>query len=456
MTEPAPVTSLRLRPRDRDAIISSLRAGVVPRRGFAHIQVGRADEVTAIGRDLDRVADGGSMVRFVIGDYGAGKTFFLNLAASIAAEKKLVTAAADLTPDRRLHATGGQSRGLYAELMRNLSTRSTPDGGALSGVVDKFVTTAQSKARSQGVSVESVIAGRLQDLSQMVGGYDFAQVIGQYWAGYDSGNDQLMADAIRWLRGEFTTKTDARIALGVRTIVNDSNVYDTLKLMARFVRLAGFAGLIVCFDEMVNLYKLANTVARNGNYEQVLRIVNDCLQGQAAGLGVLFGGTPELLMDTRRGLYSYDALRSRLAENSFAVGGLADYTGPVLRLANLTPEDMYVLLDKLRHVYASGDAAHYLVPDEALSAFMEHCAHRIGDGYFRTPRTTVKEFLNLLAVLEQNPGADWRTLLGQIELATETNPDLEPLPEDAAPALAPVTALRPGRDTDDELSTFRL
>ena len=456
MTEHAPVTPLRLRPRDRDAIISSLRAGVVPRRGFAHIQVGRADEVTAIGRDLDRVADGGSMVRFVIGDYGAGKTFFLNLAASMAAEKKLVTAAADLTPDRRLHATGGQSRGLYAELMRNLATRSIPDGGALPGVVDRFVTTAQSDAHDHGVSVGSVISGRLQDLSQMVGGYDFAQVIGQYWAGYDSGNDQLMADAIRWLRGEFTTKTEARIALGVRTIVDDSSVYDTLKLMARFVRLAGFAGLVVCFDEMVNLYKLANTVARNSNYEQVLRIVNDCLQGLAAGLGVLFSGTPELLMDTRRGLYSYDALRGRLAENSFAVGGLADYTGPVLRLANLAPEDMWVLLHKLRHVYAGGDTARYLVPDEALTAFMDHCAHRIGDAYFRTPRTTVKEFLNFLAVLEQNPGTDWRALVSRIELVTETNPDLEPLPEDAVTALAPVTALRSGRDADDELSTFRL
>ena len=456
MTEPAPVTPLRLRPWDRDAIVSSLRAGVVPQRGFAHIQVGRADEVAAIGHDLDRVADGGSMVRFVIGDYGAGKTFFLHLAASMAAEKKLVTATADLTPDRRLHATGGQARGLYAELMRNLASRSTPDGGALPGAVDRFVTTAQSDAHSRGVSVASVIADRLQDLSQMVGGYDFAQVIGQYWNGYDSGNDQLMADAIRWLRGEFTTKTDARTALGVRTIIDDSSVYDTLKLMARFVRLAGFAWLVVCFDEMVNLYKLANTVARNGNYEQVLRIVNDCLQGQAAGLGVLFSGTPELLMDTRRGLYSYDALRSRLAENSFAVGGLADYTGPVLRLANLAPEDMWVLLDKLRHVYAGGDAARYLVPDEALAAFMEHCAHRIGDAYFRTPRTTVKEFLNLLAVLDQNPGTDWRMIVGQIELVTETNPDLEPLPEDAAPALAPVTALRSGRDTDDALSTFRL
>src|ERR1019366_897359 len=183
MTEPAPVTPLRLRPRDRDAIVSSLRAGVVPRRGFAHIQVGRADEVTAIGRDLDRVAAGGSMVRFVIGDYGSGETFFLSLAAAMAAGKKPGTPAADLPPERRLPAPGGQARGLYAELMRNLSTRSTPDGGVLPGVVDRFVTTAQSDARSHGVSVGSVIAGRLQDLSQMVGGYDFAQVVGQYWAG---------------------------------------------------------------------------------------------------------------------------------------------------------------------------------------------------------------------------------------------------------------------------------
>jgi hypothetical protein len=207
---------------------------------------------------------------------------------------------------------------------------------------------------------------------------------------------------------------------------------------------------------MVNLYKLANTVARNGNYEQVLRIVNDCLQGRATGLGVVFSGTPELLADTRRGLYSYDALRSRLAENNFAVGGLADYTGPVLRLANLTPEDLYVLLSKLRHVYASGDPARYLIPDEALTAFMAHCAQRIGDAYFRTPRTTVKEFINLLAVLEQNPGADWRAIVGQVELAPESNPDLEPLPGDAAQPLAPVTMLRPGSGTDDELTTFRL
>jgi hypothetical protein len=216
----------------------------------------------------------------------------------------------------------------------------------------------------------------------------------------------------------------------------------------------------VCFDEMVNLYKLANTPARNGNYEQVLRIVNDCLQGHAVGFGAIFAGTPELLMDTRRGLYSYDALRGRLAENSYAVGGLVDYTGPVLRLPNLTPEDMYVLLGKLRYVYAGGDASRYLVPDETLTAFMQHCNHRIGDAYFRTPRTTIKEFLNLLAVLEQNPGLDWRVPLGQVELAREVNPDFEPLPEDEASKVpATVTPLRVGStndDDDDDLTTFRL
>jgi hypothetical protein len=137
-----------------------------------------------------------------------------------------------------------------------------------------------------------------------------------------------------------------------------------------------------------------------------------------------------MLMDTRRGLYSYEALRSRLAENNFAVGGLVDYSGPVLRLANLTPEDMHVLLEHLRHVYAGGDPAAYLVPDEALAAFMQHCAGRIGDAYFRTPRNTIKEFVNLLAVLDQNPGADWRQLLGNVSIDTETNPDLEPLPDE--------------------------
>jgi hypothetical protein len=462
-----PSAAERIRPRDRDAIIQSLRAGVVPRIGQRHIQVGRAREVAALVADIDRIADGGSAIRFAIGEYGAGKTFFLNLIRSIAMERKLVTVHADLSPDRRLHATGGQARSLYAELMRNLATRSRPEGGAMPSVVERFVTDALSTAENRQIPPEIVIRERLTSLEELTGGYDFAQVIAAYWRAHDTGNEQLKADTVRWLRGEFTTRTDARAAVGVRTIIADASFYDHLKLFARFVRLAGFGGLLVCLDELVNLYKLAHTQARNANYEQILRILNDCLQGNAVGLGFILGGTPDLLLDTRRGLYSYAALQSRLAENTFAGSGLVDYSGPILRLGNLTPEDLVVLLGRLRHVYAAGDQSAYLLPDDALTAFMSHCSNRVGDAYFRTPRTTIKEFVNLLAVLDQNPGVDWADLIGRVELAAEPNPDLTPLDDSVEVSAAPAAStsspppLEPqlpagGSDEDDELTDLRL
>lgn len=407
--------------------------------------------------DIDRIADGGSAIRFAIGEYGAGKTFFLNLIRSIAMERKLVTVHADLSPDRRLHATGGQARSLYAELMRNMATRTRPEGGALATVVERFVADALSAAAQREIAPEVVIRERLASLEEMTGGYDFAQVVATYWQAHDTGNEQLKSDAVRWLRGEFSTRTDARAAVGVRTMIDDASFYDHLKLLARFVRLAGFAGLLVCLDELVNLYKLANTQARNSNYEQILRILNDCLQGNVEGLGFIMGGTPDLLLDTRRGLYSYAALQSRLAENSFAGGDLVDYSGPILRLANLTPEDMLVLLGRLRHVYASGDPDAYLVPDEALEAFMSHCANRVGDAYFRTPRTTIKEFVNLLAVLDQNPETPWDALVDRVQLAEDPDPDLVPVdaPVGGEAPDEPAEPASVQRD-DDDLTRLRL
>ncbi|WP_242876647.1 ATP-binding protein [Stenotrophomonas maltophilia] len=428
-----------IRSKDRDAVIQSLRAGVVPRAGQHLIQVGRAREVQTLVSDIDRLADGGSSFRLVVGEYGAGKTFFLNLVRAIAMERKLVVASADLNPDRRLHASGGQARSLYAELMRNLATRTKPDGGALPGVVEKFISTAVAESKSQDVSTEQVIRAKLEQLSELVNGYDFADVIAAYWRGFEQGNEQLKSDAIRWLRGEFATRTDARAALGVRTIVDDASVYDQLKLMGRFVRLAGYSGLLVCLDELVNLYKLANAQARNANYEQLLRMLNDSLQGTAVGLGFVLGGTPDFLMDTRRGVYSYEALQSRLAQNTFATNGLVDFSGPVVRLSSLTAEDFYVLLTKIRHVYAAGDAGKYLLPDEAIHQFMTHCANRIGDSFFRTPRTTITAFINLLAVLEQNPGVDWQDLIGSVEVAADHGGDGELVVQE-----------------DDELASFRL
>jgi len=455
MTE---TTVAAIRPRERDALLQSLRAGVVPRTGQQHVQVGRVNEVRALLADIDRIADGGSSVRFVIGEYGSGKTFFLHVVRAIALQKKLVTVHADLSPDRRLHATGGQARSLYAELMRNISTRAKPEGGAMTSVVERFVTQALTEARATGEEPETVIRRGLAQLSELTGGYDFAEVIAKYWQGHDAGNEQLKSDAVRWLRGEFRTRIDARIALGVRTIVDDANFYDQLKLLALFVRLAGFGGLFVVLDEMVNLYKLANSPARNANYEQILRILNDATQGTAAGIGFVFGGTPDFLLDTRRGLYSYAALQSRLAENRFARDGLVDYSGPVIRLANLTPEDFYVLLTKLRHVQAAGNPSAYLIPDAGLHSYMTHCANRIGDAYFRTPRNTIKGFLDLLAVLEQNPEQHWSNLIDAVTVDLEVNPDLEPIhagseaPEGSGAPTGQVVS----NDEDDELASFKL
>ncbi|SDI35540.1 P-loop protein of unknown function [Paraburkholderia steynii] len=432
-----------IRPRDRDAVLQSLRAGVVPRIGQHLIQVGRAHELEALLKDIERVADGGSAFRIVVGEYGAGKTFFLNLVRAIALEKKLVTVHADLNPDRRLHASSGQARSLYAELVKNMATRTKPEGGALAGVVEKFIGQAKTEAKATGRTSDEVIRAQLSQLTEMVNGYDFADVIAAYCRGFEEGNEKLKSDAVRWLRGEFTTRTDARQALGVRTIVDDASMYDQLKLLGRFVRLAGYSGLMICLDEMVNLYKLANVQARNANYEQILRILNDSLQGTAEGLGFVLGGTPEFLLDTRRGLYSYAALQSRLAENAFATNGLVDYSGPVIRLAALTPEDFYVLLDKLRIVYAFGDASKALVPEEATPAFMAHCATRLGEAYFRTPRTTITAFINFLAVLEQNPSADWRELIGSMDIERDTGGAAD-IVNDASP------------DSDDELASFRL
>lgn len=431
-----------LKTRDRDTILQALAAGVVPRTGLAHIQVGRAGEVGALVRDIDRIADGGSAVRFVIGEYGAGKTFFLNLVRLIALERKCVTIHADLAPDRRIHATAGQARGLYAEAVRNLATRTKPDGGALATVVEKFITECVRDAEATGTAVEAAIDARLAALQVHVGGYDYAAVLKAYWRGSETDDAGLTGAALRWLRGEYSTKTEARQALGVRNIIDDGDVYDSLKLLAAFVRLAGYAGLVVVFDEMVNLYKLQSAQARNQNFEQILRIVNDGLQGSASGIGFVFGGTPEFLMDSRRGLYSYEALQSRLMENAFAGQGLIDLSGPVVRLQSLTPEDLLVLLANIRNVFSQGDPARHLVPDEALPLFMTHCNKRIGEAYFRTPRNTIKAFVQLLAVLEQNPGQGWSELIGGVDVANDAEGARDHEVADEA--------------TDDGLATLRL
>lgn len=419
------MTAKRLRSKERTSIIQSLKAGVTPRIGIQHIQVGRAQEIKALDQDVETIAHGGSAFRLIIGEYGSGKTFFLGVVRAITLEKRLVSVIADLSPDRRIHASGGQARNLYSELMLSLATRNKPEGKALGNVVERFVNVARQEAEKKNLSVSSVIGDRLSSLSDYVGGYDFARVIEAYWRGHEKGDDELMSNALRWLRAEYSTKTEARSALGVRTIISDTSFYDNLKLMSLFVHQAGYRGLLVFLDEAVNLYKLNSRQARESNYEQILRMLNDCLQGNAGHLGFLIGGTPDFLLDTRKGLYSYEALQSRLAENSFAQkAGVVDYSSPVLRLDNLTPEELYILLRNIRNVFASGDEAKYLVPDEALEAFLQHCDKTIGAAYFKTPRNTVKAFTDMLSVIEQNRDIRWDDLISSIEVPEDKPSDM--------------------------------
>ena len=410
-----------LRPRERDALIQSLRAGVTPLLGSRHIQVGRDAEIVALGKNLDHIAEGGTAFRLVTGNYGSGKTFFMNLVRGAALERQLVVVHADLNPSRRLQASGGEARSLYAELMKNMATRTKPEGGALQTVVEKFITNALADARRTGSSPETIIHERLNNISELVMGYDFSTVIAAYWRAHETDNETLKDNAIRWLRGEFSAKTDARRALGVREIIGDSAFYDQLKLIARFCRLAGYKGLLVCLDELVNLYKLANPQARNSNYEQILRILNDLEQGNAEGIGFIFGGTPEFLTDSRRGLYSYPALQSRLANNPFARDDLVDLTGPVMNLSNLGRAQFLLLLRKLDDVYRNGASDKQPLPDEALEAFMVHCEQRIGEATFRTPRSVISAFIGLLSVLEQNPKAEWINLIRNTIIPVNNN-----------------------------------
>lgn len=412
-----------IKAKDRDIIITSLKSGVVPRVGLQHIQVGRVEELKSFINDIDTIAEGGTSFRLVIGEYGSGKTFFLSLVRSIALQKGIVTMNADLSPTKRLHGKEGHTRRLLSALIGAISTRTKQDGNALPNILEKFISMARIEAERGNRDVTAVIYERLSELNDYPGGYAFAQVVNKYWVGYESEDDKLKEYALRWLKAEYTTKTDSLRDLGVREFIDDTSFFNTLKLYSVLVQKAGYSGLLVCMDEMVNLYKISNTVSRKANYEEILNILNNTLQGCLSHIGFIMCGTPEFLTDGNRGLYSYEALKSRLAENTFSrTLGLIDYNSTVLRLANLTKEELYLLLKNLRNVYAGGDVSKYLVPDDALLAYLHHCANKLGDNYFRTPRNTIKGFLDLLSMLDQYPDLKWSDLIEKIEVELDIEP----------------------------------
>ena len=446
----------KLKTRERNAIIQSLSAGVVPRIGLEHIQVGRKNEINAILTDLDRIQNDGAAIRFIIGRYGSGKSFCLNLCRIVALEKKFVVAQADITLEKRLYSSDNQARALYSELVHNFAVRSKPEGGALRGIVEHWISDLDYRLRKEGKGTDEIlqqIPKELNCLQDFVSGYDFATVLGKYFEGHLKGNDLQIASAIRWLSGEYSTKTEARQDLGVRTIIADENIYDYLKLWARFVRMAGYSGLLVNIDEMgVISHRLNNTQARNSNYEKILWILNDCTQGgTVSALGFVFAGTDEFLKDPRRGLVSYEALAGRLSvKSSFNVKGLKDFSGPVIELENLSREDTVILLRNIRNVFAYGDPAKYLIPDEGIQGFLIHCAKTLGAEFYLTPRDIVKSFTQLLSILEQNPGTSWEVLLSSCQVQKSQDPVETPPPDEKRSQMSPEPK------SGDDLVSFKL
>lgn len=426
--------------REAKTILNSLSAGVVPRTGLRHLSVGRLPEVAALKSDLDHNREGGATVRFVIGRFGSGKSFLLQLMRTYALESKFVVADADFSPERRLFGSGDEAIATYRELMKNLSTQTRPDGNALPTIIEKWISGIQTNVAAENnlehgspqfvSQVKNRIVSTLNEMQELVHGYDFASVLAAYYQSYSDNNDEMKANAIRWLRGEFSTKTEAFAALKVRSIIDSDNFYDYLKVLAVFFEKIGYAGLVVCLDEAAYLYKITNSVSRNNNYEAILSIVNDCLQGKAAHIGFLIGGTPEFLEDQRRGLFSYEALRSRLAANRFLGEGLQDFTGPVLKLSSLTAEEIYVLLQKIRDIHRDQATTAVQMTDQDVHAYMEETLRRMGAREFTTPRELVREFVNLLNLLVQYPDKTWQEIVMGLPALKESSPEENTAPGD--------------------------
>lgn len=430
-------------------IINSLKGGVVPRIGLPYITVGREAEIRALLTDLSLIADGGASFRFLVGRYGSGKSFLLQTIRTHAMGEGFVVADADLSPERRLQGGQGQGLATYRELMRNLSTKTRPEGGALMLILDRWISNLQMQVAGElgagdtapggatatggtpvsngtadtggtpndpalNQAVEARIREQVASLEEMVHGFDFARLLTLYYRAVVDGNDELKGNVARWFRGEYRTKTEARQELGVSIIIGDDDWYDYVKLFAQFLKGAGYQGMLVLIDELVNLYKIPNSVTRQYNYEKILTMYNDTLQGKAHHLGIIMGGTPQSIEDRRRGVFSYEALRSRLTQGRFAAEGMRDMLAPIIHLHPLTYEELLVLIEKLQQIHTGYFGYEARLSEEDLVQFLQIEFGRVGADTHLTPREVIRDFIELLDIAYQNPSTPVASILSGV------------------------------------------
>ena len=417
------------------SLLASLSAGVVPRIGAPYVAIGRGEEISAFLGDLENISEGGAAMRFLIGRYGSGKSFLMQLVRGYALERDFLTADADLSPERRLYGAAGSGVATYRELMKNLASKASPDGGALPRIIARWITALQSRTLASGVLAESAefasaleraVLEDMQTLECLVGGFDFAHVVTAYYRAYVAGEDERKSACLRWLRGEYATKSEARRELGfqVSVIIDDDNWYDFLKLWAALARTMGYRGLVVFIDECVNLYKISHRVSRENNYEKILSMFNDTLQGRAEGLALILGGTPQFLEDTRRGLFSYEALRSRLCDSRFALEGFKNLIGPVIRLRRLSDDELFALISRVTKLYAQNYGAEPRITEAQMVEFLKICLGRAGADSMITPREMLRDYMTVLNILMQNPNATFEEVVGSA-VTLKTDADAE-------------------------------
>ena len=407
--------------RISQTVLNSLKGGVVPRIGLPYITVGRKNEIEALLHDVEIISEGGASFRFIVGRYGSGKSFLLQTIRNYVMDRGFIVADADLSPERRLQGTQGQGLATYRELISNLSTKTKPEGGALTLVLDRWISSVQSEVvRETGLApgdpalaaeTDRKIFDVTSSVSELVHGFEFAKLLSAYYRAYLDDDGETKAKVVRWVRGEYSLKREAKEALGVNLIISDDNWYDYLKLFAAFFRLAGYSGMMIMIDELVNIYKIPNSITRQYNFEKMLTMYNDTLQGKAKYLGIIMGATPQALEDKRRGIYSYEALRSRLAEGRFSRPGARDLLAPVIRLEALTAEEMLVLCEKLADMHAGLYGYARSVTTDDLVAFIKIEYGRIGADQNITPREVIRDFIELLDLLYQNPGMNITAML---------------------------------------------
>lgn len=407
--------------RIASAVINSLKGGVVPRIGLPYITVGREAEIDALLRDVEIIAEGGASFRFIVGRYGSGKSFLLQTIRNYVMDRNFVVADADLSPERRLQGARGQGLATYKELIQNLSTKTRPEGGALTLILDRWLSNVQSEAAAEsGLGpgdagfaglVEKKIGEVVNSLNEMVHGFDFAKLLTVYYRANLAGDDESKAKVVKWFRGEYANRTEARAELGVNIVITDDDWYEYIKLFAMFLKKAGYNGLLILIDELVNIYKIPNSITRQYNYEKLLTMYNDTLQGRARHLGIIMGGTPQCIEDTRRGVFSYEALRSRLEEGRFVLDGMRNVLSPVIRLSPLTCEEMLVLIEKVAEIHAGLFEYGRRLSQQELIDFIQIEFGRIGADAKLTPREVIRDFIELLNIVYQNPEVNVAELL---------------------------------------------